>query len=275
MVNYYDELSIPRPFSRDGLDHVKPVIACDFDGVLNPINKHRVYVGSDTYSVLSEVFPKAGDWAIKKQEIDPTIFFAPDNEETVSWSETRKIQIQWSSELVNEINKLIDSDKVTFLWLTSWRHRAEQILAPVLGLHSKPNHWVEFSDSTRNDFQPGKEDALRQLYNAVDNPQYFVNRFEKRKQAGRILSENLASEEASKQIVLDRWEAHKNTPKYSKLVWLDDAATHYVENFKHPDNPRAVQFIEELNVQDMLAVAPKMAGGISRVQWKAVLDFLS
>ncbi len=259
-------------FDRTQLDTSKPVVVCDFDGVLNALNKHLEYVGEEPFDVLKEIFPKQNDWKVVVSEIDSKIYFAPDNEKLVdfpAYNGTRQVRIQWSSELVAEINKLIDSDEITFLWLTSWRHRAEDILAPTLGLHSRPQYWLDFGDSTRHDYQPGKGDAIERLYGSMILPQhkfrsteYNSERLQKWHDDGTIAKYET------------EWEAYTNSPKKGKLVWIDDAATHFVENLNHPANKIAKEMIAELNLEDMLAVQSNEFGGISRVQWRQILDFI-
>lgn len=85
----------------------KPVWFCDIDGVINALN-HRRYLNVDW--VKSEVVHAGTGLGI-----DGTYPLA------------------WDPKVIDFINRM--SEKVEFVWLTSWAHVADMSLPPLTGLH--------------------------------------------------------------------------------------------------------------------------------------------
>lgn len=69
--------------------------------------------------------------------------------DVVGWDEWESkvvagFSIQYSPQLIAELNLLSERDDVEFVWLTTWREMAGELIAPALGL--KGENWVYLTD---------------------------------------------------------------------------------------------------------------------------------
>lgn len=100
----------------------KPYFFCDFDGVLNVFPYEQEYTGPKLNGMWDPAGNDPKNWKITEIEPDPTKHFVWDEETTVphiSYPD-KTLRLRWSSELINNIKALIESDTVTFMWLTTW-----------------------------------------------------------------------------------------------------------------------------------------------------------
>jgi len=136
----------------------------DFDGVLNPIPYREVWIGPEnvSYNGFEMLNPK--NWTVEELTIDPDLYFLPDHTEQIAvvneWSGKEKTYtIRWSSELIDRITALVATGKADFTWLTTWRQRAPELLAPLIGIDPTWKHadWQE----RRSDYaQWGKTEPI-------------------------------------------------------------------------------------------------------------------
>lgn len=108
---------------------MKPVLFCDFDGVINqfPFKYARETDGS--HNVVLE-YNGQTSYGFLREEFDNEKFFEHTN---FVMLETYKgtFPISYSSEMVERLRNLILSDKVEFIWLTTWRDEAVRLLNPM------------------------------------------------------------------------------------------------------------------------------------------------
>lgn len=127
----------------------------DIDGVLNAIPYERVL---GTSSV--------GDGWTRIQG-DPDKYFVLDKQRRVNFVDecgrNRALQFNFSSELIEKVNSLIDEGLIEFTWLTTWREQSSTA-ARVLGL-PEGLPWVNWSPLGLTDYyQYGKGVAIEELY---------------------------------------------------------------------------------------------------------------
>lgn len=114
---------------------MKPVLFCDFDGVINqfPYRYERETDGSHAIAVEYGGHTNYGftrEWFDGDEFFEPTDFILL---ETVKGT----FPINYSSEMVERLRKLIVDDRIHFVWLTTWREEAVRLLNPLFGF---PEH---------------------------------------------------------------------------------------------------------------------------------------
>lgn len=219
-----------------------PLLFMDFDGVWNPINSYRVWCGegepTDLDYAVAESFGDSKNWRTEQYPIDNETHYTPDRNKVVKFQTSRAVFIQWSTELVEEMNQLIHSQALEYWWLTTWKHDAELILNPEMKLDAKPTNWIDEPVSTysRN---------------------FFIDHYD-HLQTGKWLALK---------------EFYQKIPKNQRppFIWIDDVATAFYENAYNPTNKRAS---EELGVE-CLVIQTDQVHGISREQMSMVREFIS
>lgn len=112
---------------------VKPLFFCDFDGVLNTFPYERNWVGPnrDRMDMYDPAFNDPKNWKTSNLKANPETHYKLDQIKKAS-THGKTYTITFSSELVNQIRKLIVNDKINFVWLTSWREDAQTELNSLL-----------------------------------------------------------------------------------------------------------------------------------------------
>lgn len=171
----------------------KPYLFLDFDGVFNALNKEAVYVGKEPLSELKMIFRDPKDWAIETYPISEAYHYPPDNEATVELN-NKEFLVQWSSEMISDLNEILSSDKVVPIILSTWRQVGAETIMPLMGLNVPASNWLDFNNSSLNAFEAGKFMALDNLYKGLSR------------------------------------EGNPTPP----FIWVDDNATHYYHNLYNP-----------------------------------------
>lgn len=215
---------------------MKPVLFCDFDGVINqfPYIYNRVMDADDRagFEAVGLEIIKLGlnDWALQKQVFDDSKFFAPDGR-FFAKAENGEFLINYSSEMVDRLRSLIVSDKVEFIWLTTWREHTA-MLNEKLGFPDMVS-WLPWQQRMSDYNHAGKGHAIADWFE--DNPEFS-----------------------------DR-----------KWVWLDDVATrsfcNWNENEGFVEPPRK---LEAANI-NCLILDTDDTWGISREQMNIIETFVS
>lgn len=110
---------------------MKPVLFCDFDGVINqfPYRYERDTDGSHDVAIE---YGGMMNYGFRREWFDDSKFFEPTD--FVMLDTIKDIfPIFYSSEMVERIRNLILEDKVKFVWLTTWREEAVRLLNPLFG----------------------------------------------------------------------------------------------------------------------------------------------
>lgn len=216
--------------------NVKPLLIMDFDGVWNALNRERVWIGEHSPTDLDYALPDPKMWKMESYPVSNETYFSPDRNELVDF-EGREIRIQWSTELVGEVNQLIKDNKVDFLWLTTWKGYTDTTLNPVMGLNVPTNSWVKSSSRSGSKF-------------FITSYDYY--------QAGKWL----ALQDYFATIPLDR---------RPPVIWFEDVTTIGMSNFKN-DNVKVVT--EELKVPSLVfQTDPK--NGVAREEWEYAKKWIS
>lgn len=177
------------------LDGSSPYLFLDFDGVFNAVNRELTYVGENPLTELSMIFRNPKDWVVETFEVNGDTHYVPDREAKAELN-GKTFTIQWSEEMVDEMNSIIGLGIVRPILLSTWKEVGAKTVMPLIGLNLKPGDWLDFHYSGMNPYEAGKYLALYNLY------------------AG------LAREGSP-------------TPPF---VWVDDVATHYFCNVDNPEN---------------------------------------
>lgn len=214
---------------------VKPLIVFDFDGVFNPLNRHLSWIGEGSPTEIDHIYPTTDKWEVVEDAISNETHFTPDNEEKVSF-EGKSLFIRWSSELVTNVNEVIDSGQADFLWLTTWKGATDTVLNPTLGLHVGSGQFLPPNHRSGN--------------------RYFVTSYD--------------YYQVGKWLVLQDYFATLPVEERPPLVWFEDVATTYMNNF---DEPELTQVSDELQVPSLVFKTDSNTG-ISRKEWAAAVSWL-
>lgn len=119
------------------LNTTTPVWFCDVDGVLNAHHIVKEWKGSSSLAQATEdEVENENNWLIHKKDIDPTLHFSIDQEKTLHTPRFRQpeivneieVSIAFSSELIEGIRQLIESQQIQLVWLTGWLSHASKFL---------------------------------------------------------------------------------------------------------------------------------------------------
>lgn len=177
---------------------LKPVILYDFDGVINPLNFIREWIGEGEPSQLDYILRDPSSWRMRREPVDSIDYFGNDREATVMETASGKdFHIQWSSELVGAINSLISEDTARHVMLTTWEEDSVSKLNPLMGLNI--SEYISSTSSTGHRF----------YLNSYDHYQ------------------------AGKRIALQGWLEDEYGQNKPPIIWFDDVATYY---WRHPDS---------------------------------------
>lgn len=185
MVVYYNGLELTGN---------KPYLFLDFDGVFNALNSERVYVGKEPLTELKMIFRDPKDWEVETHPISESSHYPPDQEATVALK-NQEYLVQWSSEMISDLNEILSDNKVIPIVLSTWRQVGAEKLMPLMGLNVPETNWLDFNNSTLNAFEAGKFMALENLYSGLAK------------------------------------EGNPTPP----FIWVDDNATHYYHNLYNPE----------------------------------------
>ena len=153
---------------------VKPLLIMDFDGVWNALNRQEVWIGENKPGELDMIFPDPKNWKLETLPISNETHFTPDEDAVVKF-DGKKVYVQWSTELVKEVNALIEEGTVDFLWLTTWKEKTDTILNPMMGLNVSEGAWIKptrnsgsrFFVTSYDFYQVGKWVALKDFFAGI------------------------------------------------------------------------------------------------------------
>ena len=149
-----------------------PIMYCDFDGVINALNRFPEWNDPNSKPTeLDYIFQDPTKWHVETYPVPNDTHYAPDNEQEVEFR-GRQYIIQWSSELIEELNSIINSQKINFVWLTTWKEYTDSLLNDLLGLNVLTGSWLNFPQ--RGGGFSGKLEALIDLTSTVPNSPPFV-----------------------------------------------------------------------------------------------------
>lgn len=108
---------------------MKPILFCDFDGVINqfPFRYEKETDGS--HDVIIEHHEQT-NYGFLWDNFDEENFFKYTDFVMLNTIKGT-FPITYSKDMVNRLCKLILSDKVEFVWLTTWREEATHLLNPL------------------------------------------------------------------------------------------------------------------------------------------------
>lgn len=158
---------------------MKPVLFCDFDGVLNqfPYVYHRVLDEADreefTSAGLEFIALGASEWALQKQSCDEDKFFAPDSR-FVAKADNGEFLISYSSEMIERLRKLVVSGEVEFVWLTTWREHTN-MLNLQFGFPEDKVSWLPWFNKRSDYSHAGKGKAIEAWFE--DHPEFVDRRW--------------------------------------------------------------------------------------------------
>lgn len=146
---------------------MKPVLFCDFDGVINqfPYTYMRETDGSH---VLAVEYGGHTNYGFLKSFYNEELFF-PSDEFFLLDTVKGTFPINYSNEMVDRLRKLIVEDKVEFIWLTTWRDEAVRLLNPLFGF---PEHvgFLPWQQKMSDYNHAGKGHAAMDYFE--DNPSF-------------------------------------------------------------------------------------------------------
>lgn len=230
-----------------------PFFFCDVDGVVNALVYERVWVGEG--SLLDtpwwhEDYRDPKNWAVERYEADPVTAYVPDVEEFVDFPikrynaegvkevhKTKKVVLNWSSELLSEMRELIVTGQVQFYWLTTWQESAVDILNDLFQF-PKDTPFLDWEPWMYRDYgQLGKADAIRGF-------------FKKRQEEGiRVAGE--------------------------PFVWVDDSATQHLLNYPKFETRNAKMYgFKKMFGMNNLIIRPDEREGINRDEMAAIKRFV-
>lgn len=202
----------------------------DIDGVLNAIPYEKVLGKS----------PAEDSWT--RVQGDPDKYFVLDKQRRVSFVDpqgrNRALQFNFSSELIEKINALIDEGLIEFTWLTTWKEQSSTA-ARVLGL-PEGLPWLDWSLLGFTDYyQSGKGVAIEELYRDGKESRRFI-------WIDDVATEtrvNFPEPAEREEWLLDRDEEYGAFPKVEQLVIQTDsrfgisrAEWEAIEKFARQDN---------------------------------------
>lgn len=210
---------------------MKPLLLMDFDGVFNALNTYWAWVGEGKPNELDYVYQQPPNWELKTDEVDGSLFFTPDREVVVPFDDF-KVKVQWSTELVHNINRLIAYDLVDFVWLTTWKEQTDTVLTPLLGLDIDLGRWVP---STANSGR-------------------------------RFFMHNYDHNQEGKWVALQEYMDINYPDERPPIIWFEDVTTVNKDNHEYPENT----LVSDTLRTPALVFATDPANGVSREQWSAV-----
>lgn len=244
------------------MSSIKPYLFCDVDGVLNALMYYKIWVGPELPPDTPWWDPMMTDrknWGVERYKEDLKKEFLIDREACTTlpakqngWgdiTEEKKLILHWSSEVINTLRDLINSGKVDFYWLTTWRDDAVNLLNPLFDFpESTP--FLQWQNRGMSDYnQSGKGSAIYDLFRDKevweDNKPYPTRRL-------------LTDEEAA--------EVRK------PFIWLDDVATSGSVNFP-PSQYRRQNHIQKTFKTKNLTIKTKPRSGINRKELAAIIRF--
>lgn len=215
---------------------MKPILFCDFDGVINqfPYLYKRVSNDFEREEFINaglEVLQVGSDvWALQRNVCDKEKFFAPDGR-FVAKAENGEFLISYSSEMVERLRRLIVSDAVEFVWLTTWRQYTDR-LNEELGFPDIVS-WLPWQQRMSDYNHMGKGHAISYWFE--DHPEFA-----------------------------DR-----------KWVWLDDVATSRFSNWNEDEGFVEPSFtLDNVNSNCLILDTDDM-WGLSRAQFDKIESFVS
>lgn len=210
---------------------MKPLLLMDFDGVFNALNAYWVWVGEGKPNELDYLSKEPPNWELRTDEVDNDLFFAPDRQVIVPFDDF-KVQVQWSTELVRNINQLIVHNLVDFVWLTTWKEQTDTVLTPLLGLDIDTGRWVPSTVNSGNRFFMDGHD-----YN-----------------------------QEGKWVALQEYMNINYPDERPPVIWFEDVTTVNKDNHAYPDNT----LVSDVLNTPALVFATDPDNGVSREQWFAV-----
>lgn len=215
---------------------MKPVLFCDFDGVINqfPFLYERIDNDFDREMFTSEGFEiithGLNEYALRKQVCDEKVFFYSDKRFTAK-AGNGEFLINYSSEMVSRLRDLIVTDKVEFVWLSTWREHTVAINTEFSFPEDKVS-WLPWQQKMSDYTHSGKGWAVADWFE--EHPE-FVDR---------------------------------------KWLWLDDVATRSYYNWNEYDGfiepSRKLEFANE----NCLILDTDDIWGISRAQLNKIEEFV-
>lgn len=151
---------------------VKPIIFCDFDGVINAIPYENVWVGDNSKMFLGglDLYDKA-NWRLDTLTPDTETHFVLDRQEKIVGMRNRPVLLNLSNELISELNKIIGEGNADFMWLTAWREHTQTLLNPLLPFPEN-TPFLDWYYRGSNDYtESGKFNALRDYL--TGNPEHM------------------------------------------------------------------------------------------------------
>ena len=216
---------------------MKPVLFCDFDGVVNqfPFLYEKVHNDVEREEFITEglevITHGLNEYALRKQVCDEQVFFVPDSR-FMAKAGNGEFMINYSSEMVSRLRGLIESDEVEFVWLTTWREHTVQ-LDKQFGFPEDKVTWLPWQQRMSDYNHSGKGWAIDDWF---EEHSEFVER---------------------------RW------------VWLDDIATRSYCNWNDFDGFVKPDRKLEYASKDCLILDTDDTWGISREQLNMIESFVS
>lgn len=122
---------------------MKPIIFCDFDGVINQF-PYRWVKESDGSHDKEVEYGGHTNYGFFHKDFNDEKFFRAD-EFTMMPTHKGTFALSYSSEMVDRLRKLIVDDLVHFVWLTTWRAEAVSLLNPLFNFPEHVNY-LEWSN---------------------------------------------------------------------------------------------------------------------------------
>lgn len=213
----------------------KPLLILDFDGVINPMNFQKEWIGETAPSQIDLIYKQGSNWRLFREEIDTEYFFGNDNTAEVQDTATsRTYNIQWGSQLIAAINELIEVENLRPVMLTTWKDDSVNILNPLMGLNIH-----EFIPPT-----------------STSGDRYYVSDYDKY--------------QTGKTIALQEWlKSEYGEGAVPPIVWFDDVATYYFAYYSPEYDPN-----DFFGTQHFKAFLTRASKGISRKELNDASDFL-
>lgn len=116
----------------------------DIDGVINVFPYRKVWIGPEGTD-FNLPWWETGmmdnrNWSYERELPDPELYFTPDVETVVTfpardeWEKDRQLKLNFSTELISKINKLITDDVIDFRWNSMWVQNSSSVAATAFGL---------------------------------------------------------------------------------------------------------------------------------------------
>lgn len=216
----------------------------DYDGVLNALPFTAVWTGP---ADVDPDFLDEKNWGYKRVDIDPDLYFAPDNEVTVlndQFDPPRPFKIRWSSELLMKIQALVDEGLIEFKFLSTWRDRTQTILRSVMGFEESWS-WVQWTQKFTGG-EWGKYTAIERLIE------------EEGERRPIVWVDDVATEHVQNYAEVESYEEEGSHAHSDWFVGMED------ENVD----------VFTANKVDALVIQTETKFGLSRAHWAAIEDFV-